>query len=153
MTESSSQSANVCLGTVLDRFEMTIEAGKVREFARAVGDIGPAHYEPDPPVPLTFVATAAFWGRDAADLLTSLGLDLSRALHGEEEFRYELPLAAGMRLHAETRLVEQDERDSRRGGKIRRFVLQTTYTGPTGQTVLVQRRTILETETSFGLQR
>ena len=58
-----------------------------------------------------------------------------------------------MRLHAETRLVEQDERDSRRGGKIRRFVLQTTYTGPTGQTVLVQRRTILETETSFGLQR
>jgi hypothetical protein len=132
---------DVATGDVLDRFEMTVEAGKVREFAHALGDIEPAYDQPDPPVPLTFAATAAFWGRDAADLLTSLGLDLSRALHGEEEFRFERPLAAGMRLRAETRLVEQDERDGSRGGRIRGWV------------VLVQRRTILETSTAFGLQR
>jgi hypothetical protein len=160
MTESRSREAGPSavpagpgVGTILDKFEMTIEAGKVREFARAVGDMDPAYDGPDPPVPLTFAATAAFRSRDAADLLTSLGLDLSRALHGEEEFRYELPLAAGMRLLAETRLIEQDERKGRRGGLIRRFVLQTTYREPGGRTVLVQRRTILETGTSFGLQR
>jgi hypothetical protein len=132
---------------------MIIEAGKVREFARAVADIDPAYAQPDPPVPLTFAVTAAFWTRDAADVLTSLGVDLSRALHGEEEFQYQIPLAAGMRLQAETTLVEQDERDGRRGGKIRRFVLQTTFTEPAGHRVLVQRRTILETGTPLGLQR
>jgi hypothetical protein len=144
---------DVAAGDLLDRFEMTVEAGKVRELAHALGDTEPTYDEPDPPVPLTFAVTAAFWGRDAADLLTSLGIDLSRALHGEEEFRFERPLTAGMRLRAETRLVEWDERDGSRGGRIRRFVLQTTYADPGGIVVLVQRRTILETSTTFGLQR
>jgi hypothetical protein len=75
-------------GDLLDRPFLAVEAGKVREFARALGeDVGTYDGAPRP-VPLTFAVTAAFAARATADLLDALGVDIDRALHGEKEFIY-----------------------------------------------------------------
>lgn len=138
-------------GRVVDRFEMKIEMGKIREFAGALHDENPLYLDPSAPAPLTFAVTYAFWGRDQSELFRDLGIDTERALHGEEDLHLFRPLRAGMRLKAVTRLVGRDEAEGGRGGKIIRSILETTFTQD-GEVVALERRTILETGTPFELQ-
>lgn len=144
---ASSEPDPVRPGDLLDRPSLAVEAGKVREFARALGeDVGP--YDGGArPVPLTFGVTAAFTARATADLLDALGVDIDRALHGEKEFIYHRPLEVGMRLRGETRLLRTDERQGSRGGTIRRVVHETVFADEAGTPVLTVRHTLLETAT------
>jgi hypothetical protein len=149
MSESSADT-HAGPGDVLDRPALRVEPGKVREFARALGE-EPAGGDALP-VPLTFPVTAAFTARETSDLLEALGIDQDRALHGEQEFRYHRPLEAGMELRGETRLVRRDERQGARGGTIRRVVYETTFSDESGQPVVTAVHTILETSNALRSQ-
>lgn len=128
---------------------MPVKVDKVREFARALGeDVGPYDGDP-PPVPLTFPVTAAFTARETADLLDALGVDVDRALHGEQEFVYHRPLEVGMRLRGETRLLHTDERQGARSGTIRRVVHETVFADSSAAAVVTVRHTLLETAKPF----
>ena len=78
---------------------------KIREFADAIGDPDPAYRDADAaralghpeviapptfPIVLTLPASAA--------LVTELGLDFSRVVHGDQRFAYQRPIHAGDRL-------------------------------------------------------
>lgn len=93
------------VGKKLDRFEFTVERGKIKEFCLAIGETNPiytdleaakkAGYE-DIPAPLTFPTVITFWGypkiwQDMAEL----GIDLSRILHLKEEYTYHRVLYPG----------------------------------------------------------
>ncbi|WP_028471488.1 FAS1-like dehydratase domain-containing protein [Nocardioides alkalitolerans] len=62
---------------------------KVAEFAAASG----TPYEPGGQVPATFPIVLAFAAMN--DFLDTVGVDLSRIVHGEQKFAYERPLVAG----------------------------------------------------------
>ena len=136
-------------GRVLARFELVVERGKIREFARATGSTNPAYLEDErPPVPPTFLMSAAHWlPADAPRPYEALGFDLRRVLHGEQEFRFRCPLPrAGDRLTVEIRIDSLSEKAGRRGGTMRFGRVVTDFTGPGGNLVAQGFATTIETE-------
>lgn len=93
------------IGKKLDRFEFTVERGKIKEFCLAIGENSPIYFHleeakkagyEDIPAPLTFPTVIIFWGypkiwKDMEDL----GIDLSRILHLKEEYTYHRILYPG----------------------------------------------------------
>src|SRR5207244_6944538 len=73
-------------------YTVTVERGRIKDFARAIGDLNPHYLDDDvgraspwddviapPTFPISF--------RDeSGDLLRDIGTDVSRLLHGEQEF-------------------------------------------------------------------
>lgn len=129
-------------------FEVHIERGKIREFARAVQSADPAHDGADAVIPPTFLTTAHhLWsGVEFSEWIAELGFDPARVLHGEEEFEFfGPPPAAGMVLEAEAAIGERWEREGTRGGSMRFARVVTQFHDPNGALVAEQRTTVIET--------
>jgi hypothetical protein len=128
-------------------YEVPIERGKVREFARAAQSRQPAYDSVDAVVPPTFLTTAQNLWASVADIpAAELDFDLARVLHGEEEYEYfGPPPRAGTVLTATARLGERWEKEGRRGGTMRFARLVTEFRDPTGALVAEQRTTVIET--------
>jgi MaoC dehydratase-like protein len=128
-------------------FEMVVERGKIAEFARATHAEDAAFYETAETVsPPTFLATTAHWSRNELALLDDVG-DPRRRLHGEQAFEfYGPPPRAGARLRAVPTIEAAYERDGRRGGRLRFYVLATSFTDESDRLVAVARMTVVETE-------
>ena len=130
------------------RFEMQVERGKIREFARATGSSSPDYLDaPDAVVPPTFLTTVVFWQPpEAADLYRAVDIDLRRLLHGEQEFLFTgAPPRAGTVLRAETVVEEIYEKEGRRGGVMTFVVMRTDFTDANGTIVAQSRSTAIET--------
>lgn len=78
----------------------TVTAGKIAEFARALGDDNPAYAGSDPVAPPTFAAvvSAPAWDQMFAD--AELDLALRRIVHGDQRFHYLRPLRPGDEITA-----------------------------------------------------
>jgi hypothetical protein len=120
-----------------------VEAGKVREFARAVHD---AHARDEPLIaPPTFPVCIS---ADYIDHLVNdvLRLDRGRTLHGEQEYEYLRPLRPGERLLCQARILEDFVKEGKRGGRMRFVVCETVMrNAQTGEVVLRERSTSIET--------
>ena len=133
------------------RFDMVVERGKIREFARATGSKSPEYFnDPEAVSPPTFLTTVAFWQPDEGDdLYRELDIDLRRLLHGEQEFTFlREPPRAGAVLHARSTVEEIYEKEGRRGGVMTFVVLRTDFTDPDGAVVAQSRSTLIETDRS-----
>lgn len=117
----------------IDSVSFPVEAGKLREFARAVGG------DPET-VPLTFTAVAGHW-RDSAAMVDKLGLDIKRVVMGGNEWEHHAPVAVGDTLSGD-RLVVSDER--RKNGTLRVVALETELRKDDGTLAVTQRETIIE---------
>jgi len=141
---------------------MRIEAGKVAEFARAIGDDDPVYREEDDardrgfdavPAPLTFVRTSAFPryrpdGTAFDDHLLfgfDLGFDPRRRLHAEQEYEFERPLYVGDTLTGTTTLVDVFEREGEAGGEMTFATFETEFRNGDGALVVTERMTYVET--------
>lgn len=127
-------------------YEIPIERGKIREFARAAQSRNDAYESPNAVIPPTFLTTATnFWSTDAHPA-TALGFELARVLHGEEEYEFfGPPPHAGQTLTATSRLGDQWEKEGKRGGVMRFAKLVTEFRDQSGALVAEQRTTIIET--------
>ena len=128
-------------------FEIPIERGKIREFARAAQSKNEAYDSPDAVIPPTFLTTAGnFWGTAADSPVGSLGFELARVLHGEEEYEFfGPPPRAGQTLTVESRMGDTWEKEGKRGGTMRFAKVITEYRDDAGTLVAEQRTTIIET--------
>jgi hypothetical protein len=128
-------------------YEVPIERGKVREFARATKSKNPAFQGPSAVIPPTFLTTARLtWEPREDDQIGKLGLDLRRLLHAEEEYVFHgEPPRAGQTLTCETRLLDQWEKEGRRGGTMKFSRIVNEFRDATGQLVAEQRTTLVET--------
>ena len=129
-------------------FPMTIERGKVREFARATQSRNPDYFEdPQPPIPPTFLTTVSFWQPpEAAQLFQKIDIDGRRLLHGEQEYVFSgQPPHAGDELTARTRVEEIYEKEGKRGGTMTFVVTVTDFCNPNGEVVAQARSTAIET--------
>lgn len=129
------------VGDIIEEWDFRVEAGKVREFARAVHDI---HAEDTMIAPPTFpvVAAADFVERLVA---TILSLDRSRTVHGEQAYEYLEPIAAGDLLHCRARLTGDEVKSGKRGGKMRIITTEVEYrSAASGRVVCRETMTSIE---------
>jgi acyl dehydratase len=141
------------IGMELDEVTVCVERGKVREFARALHNDDPVHIDPDAaeeagydavPAPLTYGAVAFHWrDRDAA--IEDLGFDFKRLLHGGTSWEYARPLVAGDELICRRRVADVKRREGKRGGAMTFVTVDTEFTDATGEVVLRQVDTLIQT--------
>lgn len=137
---------------------LTVEPGKVAEFAAAVGHDGALFRDSDVaarqgferiPAPPTFTRTSMFpryrphgIGRLGFDV----GFDLRDELHGEQRYEFERPVYVGDVLSGATTLTDAYEREGRQGGTMTFAVLETEFTDEVGETVVTERQTLIESD-------
>lgn len=140
---------------------MQIEAGKVAEFAHALGCENSVHYEQDAaqsaglraiPAPVTFLRTSVFpryrrGGLDH-DPVFDLGFDKQREVHGEHSFNFERPVYVGDMLSASATLVDVYQRDASAKGALTFAVQELEYRDGDGETVATERMTVIEVPTA-----
>ena len=128
-------------------FEVPVERGKIREFARAAQSSHPAYFGDRPVAPPTFLTVGRLiWQPAEQSAIERLGFDLRRVLHAEEEFVYfGEPPHAGMTLAASSEVGEVTQKEGRRGGVLRFGTVRTRFRDPAGELIAEQRSTFVET--------
>ncbi|HXH84053.1 MAG TPA: MaoC family dehydratase N-terminal domain-containing protein [Candidatus Tectomicrobia bacterium] len=128
-------------------FAVTVERGRIKEFARAIGDLNPFYLDDevgaasefgDIIAPPTFPVTFRSDRVDSAALLRDLGVDISRVLHGEQEFEQFRPIRPGETFLCRTRVVEIAEK-SGRSGPMAFVTRETAVTDRTNEIVATMR--------------
>ena len=141
------------VGQSFPPFTFEVERGKIRELALAIGDDNPiyqsraaaqaAGYDDVPLFP-TSPTTFSWWGdTQRGKGLVSLGVNVMRILHGEEEYEYLAPIHPGDTLTGVTTLVEGKTRQGQGGMSMDILTLETRYTNQHGQAVVVARTTAI----------
>jgi hypothetical protein len=128
-------------------YQVPVERGKIREFARATMSRNPDYDDAAAVITPTFLTTARFfWEPAGQSPFRELGLDLKRALHAGEEyiFRGEPP-QAGSVLSVSSHLADRYEKEGKRGGTLRFATVVTEFRDPDGTLVAEQRTTVVET--------
>ncbi len=105
-------------------YVVTVERGKIKEFARALGDLNPFYLDDDIGrasqwgdviAPPTFAVTFRDEKADSGALLRDLGVDISRLLHGEQEFELFGQLQPGETYLCRTKVVDIYEKKGKTG--------------------------------------
>jgi len=128
-------------------FQMTIERGKVREFARATKSKNPDYLRADTPVsPTTFLVTSTFWQDPDSNPMAAGFTSYDRVLHGAQEYVFfGEPPRAGTTLTVQSRPGRVYEKTGRRGGVMTFHEFVTEYRNETGLLVAESRGTVIET--------
>lgn len=124
-----------------------VERGKCRELARVLrAPAGPYREGRRLTAVPTFPVVSNHWGFSGADVLRDLGCDMSRVLHGGEEYEYPNgPLLEGQEVRGEQRLISRESRTSGSGTPLTVLVLETVLTDAvTGEVAVRIRRTLIE---------
>lgn len=135
------------IGATDEPFQMVVERGKVREFARATMSQHPAYLDdPHPVIPPTFLTTVAFWSPPGQSVFSKVKMDLRRLLHGGQEYRFHgPPPRAGTKLTVQTRVEDIYEKEGKRGGTMTFVVTVTEFRDEQGTLVAEARSTAIET--------
>ncbi len=150
------------IGTEFPPYTFEVEKGKIAEFAMAVSQkeskdqvksiywdsaaAKTAGYEDIIPT-LTFQTCFALWGGGGlTPILQSLGINLGRLLHGEEEYEYLLPIHPGDVMKGKSKVVNMYDKEKKdKPGKFMEFtVLETEISNQRGELVIRARTTLIE---------
>jgi hypothetical protein len=124
-------------------FDVHVERGAIREFARAMQSDNPAYEGPGAIVPPTFLNTAHRWAPEGARV--AHGFERARLLHGEQEFVFHgPPPRVGAVLHAREYVADRYEKQGSRGGTMRFAVIVTEFRDDAGALVAEARSTLIE---------
>ncbi|MDV6230608.1 FAS1-like dehydratase domain-containing protein [Rhodococcus cercidiphylli] len=137
---------------ILDSVTIEVEAGKIREFARATmssdyvytdcAAAADAGFEQVLATP-THVVVAGHH-RDQKGFVAALGLAIDRVVVGSVDWEYQRPLIAGDRITGIRRVVDDVTKESRRGGSMRLVTLETSWVDVGGNVVVTQREVLIE---------
>lgn len=144
------------IGQSFPPFTMEVERGKIRELALAIGDENPIYQGkeeaqaagyPDVPIYPTSPTMFAFWGgRKMISQIASLGINLMRVLHGEEEYEYLAPIYPGDTLTGVMTLVDGKSRQGQGGSSMDILTFEVDYTNQHGTPVLKARQVVIARE-------
>lgn len=134
------------IGFELKPVTFPVERGKIREFARAIRAENPVYLESEcPPAPLTFTRTFLHWGDALLDAYLELGVDVTRTVHGGQEFEYLARVCAGDVLTMTGKLVDVYTKQGAKGGSLQFIVFEWTYTNQHGAVAVRSRNTTIVT--------
>ncbi|NIK61453.1 MaoC family dehydratase N-terminal domain-containing protein [Kribbella shirazensis] len=129
------------IGRQLAVADVTIDRGRVRRFALAIGETDPVFSEleaarkagyPDLPVPPTFLFCADLEICEPLTMLANLGADVRQVLHGEQSFVYFAPVHAGETVTLRAHIADVY---TRKGGRLEFLTRETTVSRGDGTTV------------------
>lgn len=147
--------AEDAIGLAGPEYEMDIERGKIRDFARAMHAPLPEYLEGRrPPIPATFLITAAYsWGysleRPRGTVFEQIDHDLSVPLHAEESFTFHRALPrAGDRLRCQASIEDVHRKQGGRGGELTFLTMLTEFRDAAGELVAEERSTTVTTANS-----
>ncbi|OLC16037.1 MAG: hypothetical protein AUH29_06300 [Candidatus Rokubacteria bacterium 13_1_40CM_69_27] len=135
------------LGKEYPPYAVTVERGKIKEFARAIGDLNPFYLDDsvgraspwgDVIAPPTFAISFRDEVADSSALLRDLGVDISRVLHGEQEFEIFRQLTPGQTYLCRTKVLDVYEKTGR-SGPVAFVVRETAVTDRTNEIVATMR--------------
>ncbi len=135
------------IGHVEPAFEVLVEKGRLKFFAKATGQTDPVYTDdeaahaaghPALPVPPTFLFCLEMEAPDPAAIRNLLGMDYRRLLHGEQGFVYERMAYAGDVLTFEQRVEDIYDK---KNGALEFVVRKTIVTNQRGESV-AQLRTV-----------
>jgi acyl dehydratase len=137
------------LGKEYPPFAVTVERGKIKEFARAIGDANPLYLDDrvgaaspwgDIIAPPTFAITFKDENADTGAFLQELGTDISRILHGEQEFEQYRPMRPGETFLCRSKIVDVYEKTGKSGAMA--FVVRETSISDRANEVVGKMRAI-----------
>ncbi len=144
------------IGYSFPPFTIEVERSKIRELALAIGDDNPIYQSreaaqaagyPDVPLFPTAPTLFTFWGNaKMVSQIVSLGINVMRVLHGEEEYEYLAPINAGDILTGVMTVVDGKTRQGKDGSSLDILTTEIRYTNQHGQPVLNAREMILVRE-------
>ena len=151
MPERSLAELESMVGWQSPAFSVTLEAGRVADFAEAVFDEDPVFTDPAEaharglsgrPLPVTFFGAIFHVDQDIHE--PDLGFDIENTLHGEQSFSFERTPTVGETLYGQTEFTDIYEKARGNGGTITFAELGTEYRDKAGHLVLTATKTRLE---------
>jgi hypothetical protein len=135
------------VGETGEAFDVTVERGKVREFARATKSENPEYLDDAAPVSEpTFLVSSVFWAPPGANRWGKLKLDMRRVLDGGRDFVFHgPPPKAGTKLTSQTRVDQIYEKEGKRGGTMTFVETVQEFRDEAGNVVAEMRSTAIET--------
>jgi acyl dehydratase len=137
---------NRIVGKEYPPFTVTVERGRIKDFARAIGDPNPFYLDDE-------VGRASEWGdviapptfpisfRDESGaMLEDLGTEVSRLLHGEQEFEIFGQFRPGETYLCRSTIVDQYEKSGKSGPMA--FVVRETAITDTSNELVARMRGI-----------
>ncbi len=141
------------IGQSFPPFTIEVERCKIHELASAIGDDNPIYHSreaaqaagyQDVPLSPTAPTMFSFWGNTRlGSQLASVGIQVMRILHGEEEYEYFAPVYPGDTLTGVTTIAEGKSRQGKDGSSMDILTTETRYTNQHNQAVLNARTTIV----------
>jgi len=137
------------IGRTLAPHTVEVEKGRLRFFAKAIGDTNPVYTDEAAaraagyrslPVPPTFFFSLDNEVPDPFYWLTEMGVSMGPVLHGEQSFTYRGMAFAGDRLTFESRIADIYEK---KNGALEFIVKETRVTGASGEVVAELRCVIV----------
>jgi acyl dehydratase len=137
------------IGKTLPAFRTLAEAGRLRFFAKAIGETNPVYFDeaaahdaghPGLPLPPTFLFSLEFEQPDTS-WRDEIGIELPRILHGEQQFTYHRVAYAGDTLLFESRIADIYDK---KGGALEFVVRETRVTNQRGEHVADLRSVIVQ---------
>jgi hypothetical protein len=150
------------LGYEFPALSFVVEKGKIAEFAMAVAQkdskdkIKPIYSDaeaarkagyPGIVIPPTLQTCLMFWtGGGLMDIVQTLGINLGRLLHAEEDYEYFGNICEGDILSGRMKVVEMynKEKKGRPGRSMEFIILETEVKNQRGELVLKDRSTLVE---------
>jgi hypothetical protein len=133
------------IGRSSPSFTCTVEAGKVKEFAAAIGDSSAPFWLDDQPdgIPAPPTFSHIFRSGKMELLISDCGLDATKFLHGEHEIIFRKPLRVGDRLRYAIRVKDVRETEGQRSGPMDIVELETTLCDLAGDVIQIIRQTFV----------
>lgn len=137
------------IGKVYEPFTMEVEKGRLRSFAKAIGESNPVYFDETAAreagyrsilAPLTFPFVAAMEAEQPFVLLADMGIDKRKTVHGEQQFTYLKPIVAGDLLTGQQKIVEMYDK---KGGALTFIVTETRLTNQLNEAVCDMRTVIV----------
>ncbi len=137
------------IGYVLPKAVWEVEKGRLRAFARAVGETRPEYVDeaaaraaghPSLLAPPTIAFSADLDSGSTPRLLETLSVNIANVLHGEQSFTYHRPVHAGDVLTLEARVTDIVDK---KGGAMEFVTKETTVTNQRGERVAEMRAVVV----------
>lgn len=130
-------------------FTVEIEKGRIRFFARSIGETNPVYFDESQaraagfhsiPVPPTFPFTISMDANQSFMVLDDLGVDKTRSMHGEQSFTYHGEICAGDVITGRQKVVDMYDK---KGGALVFVVTETRLENQNREHVCDLRTTIV----------
>ena len=137
------------IGHEFPSFSTDIEKGRLRFFAKAIGETNPIYTDENAaqsagyqtiPAPPTFMFSVDLEGPELLPVLKLLDLDIGRILHGSQEFEYLGQIYAGDRITQRSKIVDIFDK---KGGALEFVVQESTYTNQNDELVGKAKQTLV----------